>query len=132
MTKKEGEIDKKAIVQETLEQVKETLANDNYDEATLYHSVKDFLKKYIEADYEFTNKEIKKELERTYLNEEIKNDLINLVEKISIIEYSDEPLDENEAQKIMLYFYYILKRIHEQHKPKKGIFKRIKRIFTKS
>ncbi len=124
--KKETKAD---IVSEVLKKIEYHLSKNSIDESELYNVSKDFFKRYFELDYEFTYKELLEELDKIYLESELKENTITYVEKMGEIEYKDESMEDESLRKMFKYLHAIVKKMPaNESKNKKGFLEHVKSL----
>jgi hypothetical protein len=133
MKNKRGEKDitsnsnKLILKQNTQQKVNQFLSESEIDEKEVYLLIRDFFKKYLNLDYEFTNEELKKELRSVYWSDDLKQKTQNLFTILSKMEYFSKPLSNQQLNQLLLDFKEIIDDIVIVHYKKEATFlKKIK------
>ena len=128
MVKKKGEnfssnnINKLILKKNTYESINKILSNTKIIEKEVYTLIRNFFKEYFELNYEFTNHEIKRELKKFYLSNELKEDIKNLFDRLSQLEYLGNILTQQELKNLILDFKSIINKIITVHYKKETSF----------
>ncbi|MCD6464378.1 hypothetical protein J7L02_02540, partial [Candidatus Woesearchaeota archaeon] len=77
----------------------------------LYHVVKDFFKQYLHLDYEFTFEELIEEFDKVYLDPDVKQELIQFISDIGLIEFSENAYNEREVKEFLKSFAWLIDRL---------------------
>ncbi len=76
-----------------------------------FHIVKLFFAELFKIRYEFTFEELNKELERKRIDENLKERITFFLKKVSVVEYSNETLSEQELKKLLSDFLKLFEKL---------------------
>lgn len=110
------------LKQNTYKNIRSLLSLDTIPEKEVYNLIRDFFKKYLNIDYEFTNEELKKELKKVYFSHELKEDTSLLFDHLSRIEYLSQPLSQEELRNLLNKFKDIMDELITVHYKKQASF----------
>lgn len=125
MPKQLSEAEKKRILRENHhKKIDYALAKAFLKDFDVYNLVQDFFAEFLNLNYKFTHEELVKELDKLFLEEKLKNKIINFLEKLSFIEFnSDSEPTQEELKKLVLEFKEIINQlIIFQEETHKGLF----------
>jgi hypothetical protein len=90
------------------------------DQGEVYALAKQFFKAYLNKPYEYTADELQQELHRVYLSVTVRKRVESLIEKISLVEYTDTQYSQAELQLMLEDFIGIVKDMvteQKRHRP---------------
>lgn len=106
--------------------------NKTYIEDTdIYNVFKEFFSEYLEIKYEFTCLELKKELDKIYLEVPVRKRVNNFIDKLRVVEYDENALTEEEIRKLFKELDSIVDILIKGTKEKKGFVESFKKFFFK-
>lgn len=70
----------------------------------VYRLIKEFFKEYLHAHYEFTFDELVKELDKVYIEKNLRENVYKLLKDFSTIEYKDEEMPQETLQQVLATF----------------------------
>ena len=76
-----------------------------------FHIVKLFFAELLKIRYEFTFEELNKELERKRIDKNLKEQITFFLKKLSVVEYSNETLSEQELKKLLSDFLKLFEKL---------------------
>lgn len=82
----------------------------------VYRLSKEFFKAYLQHDYEFTMEELRRELHKVYLSSIVRERVESLIEKLSLLEYTDTEYSQAELQLLLHDLDTIIKNLVTEHK----------------
>ncbi|MCF7901111.1 hypothetical protein K9L67_02690, partial [Candidatus Woesearchaeota archaeon] len=85
----------------TLKKIDYYLTKSYLSDLDVYNVFKEFFSGYLELNYEFTCKDLLEETKKTFMDTSTKAKLDSLVNKLRIIEYSDESFDQKDLIEIL-------------------------------
>lgn len=86
------------------------------EDTDLYYYVKDFFREYLDLNKEISFGEIKNEIDKIYIQKDVKDAIKTYLQKISEIEYKDSAFDEDKIKQLIQEFYEITKHMHFEDK----------------
>lgn len=93
------------------------LKRKNYvAQGEVYNLSKSFFKSYIKKDQEFTTEELKHELHKIYLSGSVRTRIESLLEKLSLLEYTDTQYSQAEITLLLEELDAIIKDVTIEHK----------------
>ena len=100
------------------------LSKTTFDELDLYYLVKDFFREFLELKYEFSLEELKKELDKVFLEKSNTDSILAFIDKIKTIEYETTTFEAETLTKMMKEFSLIVDTLtsYVATKKKKGFF----------
>ena len=87
------------------------LGKQGLKDEELYHVVKDFFKQYLHLDYEFTFEELIEEFDKVYLDPDVKQELIQFISDVGLIEFSENAYKEREVKEFLKSFAWLIDRL---------------------
>jgi len=87
------------------------LGKQGLKDEELYHVVKDFFKQYLHLDYEFTFEELIEEFDKVYLDPDVKQELIQFISDVGLIEFSENAYNEREVKEFLKSFAWLIDRL---------------------
>ncbi len=87
------------------------LGKQGLKDEELYHVVKDFFKQYLKLDYEFTFEELIEEFDKVYLDPDVKQELIQFISDVGLIEFSENAYKEREVKEFLKSFAWLIDRL---------------------
>ena len=76
-----------------------------------FHIVKLFFAELLKIRYEFTFEELNKELERKRIDKNLKEQITFFLKKLSVVEYSNKTLSEQELKKLLSDFLKLFEKL---------------------
>ncbi|MCD6590227.1 hypothetical protein J7K74_03525 [Candidatus Woesearchaeota archaeon] len=120
-----------AIKEQALEKIDFLLTKKIVTEEELYHFVKEFFKRYLHIDYEFTYEELEEELAKVFIDEDTREMLDKFLEEVSFIEFSDLKFTSEEIKELLKTFALIIDIIIPEElppgSPGRALIERIKK-----
>ncbi len=83
--------------------------DDNFIQ--FFHLVRLFFAELFKIKYEFTFEELSKELEKKRIDKNLKEKILFFLKKLSVVEYSDETLSEQELKKLLGDFLKLFEKL---------------------
>jgi len=120
---------KKELKIEALRRIDYLLEKKIVHEEEIYYLVKNFFKRYLNLEYEFTYEELLNELTKIFIEEEVREVLEEFLEEVSFIEFSDEHFSTEELKELIKVFALIIDNLipEEIKGPEGEILERIKK-----
>ncbi len=115
------------IVKDYRRKTEYLLEKNKVEELELYDVSKEFFKKYLNVNYEATCKELINKVNTTYIPEHLEPSIKNYLDTLSVVEYKDSFMGDQQIKIMLEYFNTILKKLDEEPQKKsfwKSIFKR--------
>lgn len=103
-SKNNNQLNKGEVIKKTISKIKYINSKNKISEKEIYLTIKDFFKKYLDLDYEFTHEELVEELEKNYIEPKLKNKIIHLIKMIGVIEYSDKKFTQEQMKNMLFCF----------------------------
>ena len=136
MSKKEGEktssslrsvaakaaIAKKLMLESLVKKAEYYSGNSSVTDNDLYYIVKDFFRKFLDLDYEFSFDELLIEIDKTYMESQYREKTISLIKRVERIEYANAGLSPTEINNLMNEFYLLSKGLLKMSEHKKSSF----------
>lgn len=124
---------KKEILRDSLKKINYYLTKAVVTEKEVYEVYKTFFSKYYELNYEFSAQELLMELDKVYIEDRVKQYYEYIAKKISVIEYKDNSLPDNELKEILELLKQVVEYlIKNEPKIKKDFLKKIRSYFKKN
>lgn len=86
------------------------------EQAEIYRLAKGFFKAYLKKPYEFTGAELRQELHKIYLPTIVRERVDGLIEKLSLLEYTDTQYSQAELKLLLQEIESIVKMLVIEHK----------------
>ena len=99
--KKEATLSKREILSYTLKKIDYQLSRNVVADKELYDIYKYFFSNYYNLEYEFSADELSKELDKLYIEQNVRQYYDYIISRISIIEFKDDSLTEEEIREIL-------------------------------
>jgi len=136
MEEKRGESDSitnKLILKRAVDvKIKRILGKAFISEREIYDLVRDFFKKYLGVDYEFTADELLKELRRVYVTPELNLRIKLVLGKVAEIEHLSRSFSKPELEILLNDFKGIVDALIVFHYDKKSFFKKLRDALHRS
>lgn len=84
------------------------LGKHNIKDEELYNIIKDFFKDYLNIHYEFTFEELVQELEKVYIDPNLKQEVLEFIEEVGLIEFSDNAYNQNKIKEFLESFAWLI------------------------
>jgi|GEM_PF-2305456 len=104
------------VARDTRRKVSFLLRKPFVDQAEVYTIAKEFFRAYLKKEYEFTAEELKRELHKVYLSTVVREKVEALVEKLSLMEYTDTQYSQTEVKYLLEDLETIVKMLVSEHK----------------
>ncbi|MCC7574193.1 hypothetical protein KO361_01230 [Candidatus Woesearchaeota archaeon] len=91
-------------------------------DSDLYYFVKDFFREFLDINHELSFDEIIRELDKVFVNKEVKKAVVDYVNKIKAVEYKDSFFDEEKIRDLIKEFYDVVKFLRSEEKKEKSFF----------
>lgn len=117
-----GAINKLILKKAANRRTSQILSKAFISEKEVYNLIRGFFKKYLEIDYEFTHKELLKELKRVYLTPDLQKKVNSMFNKISSIEHSSKPFPRDDLENLLIDFNEIVEELIISHYVKNKSF----------
>jgi hypothetical protein len=117
------EVDYNQLKTSTVQQVQFLNEKATLSETDVYVVVKEFFKQLFSLDYEFSHEELLEEIDKTYIEEDTKNTLMDFIRMIGRIEYdSDTHFNNDELKGMLSTFNDVVERLIKEsiNQQKKG------------
>lgn len=128
MKKELSELERKRLLKKHHHQkIDYALAKAFINDSDVYKLVKDFFAEYLNMDYEFTHEELYRELNKKFIDQELKKEITLFLSQLSHLQFNMEKHPSQETLKHMIgRFKQIIEHlvVFEEQK-KKGFFSRI-------
>jgi len=85
------------------------------EQAEIYRLAKGFFKAYLKKPYEFTGAELRQELHKVYLPTIVRERVDGLIEKLSLLEYTDTQYSQAELKLLLQEIASIVKALVVEH-----------------
>jgi hypothetical protein len=122
-----GSITNKLILKKAVEvKIKRILEKAFISEREAYDLVRDFFKKYLLIDYEFTTEELLKELRRVYVTPELHARIKLVLERVAEIEHLSRSFSKPELEALLNDFKAVVDALIVFHYDKKSFFKKLR------
>ena len=122
-----GAVNKLILKKAVSKRIKQIQAKAFISEREIYELVRNFFKKYLGVDYEFTREELIKELRKVYISPELQEKVKHLFDHISEIEHSSKAFSKEELEKIIAEFRELVDALIVSHYQKeKSFFKKLR------
>jgi hypothetical protein len=82
----------------------------------VYYTAKEFFAQLLQLDYEFTHEELLEEFEKTYLDKDTHEKLIDFIKTIGQMEYSTKKFSQNELKTLVEEMRDIINNLLSHHK----------------
>lgn len=123
---------KRIILESLKKQTKYMLNKPVLEDTNLYYYIKDFFRNYLNIESEVSFEEIINKLEKTYIPKELKQELIEYINKVKHIEYEYTDIDEENIKKYVTEFFELAKQLPSENVQKENFFtKLLKKIGLK-
>lgn len=86
------------------------------EDTDLYYYVKDFFREYLDLNRETSFEEIMQEIDKIYIQKDVKDAIKAYLKKISEIEYKDSTFDEDKIKQLIQEFYELTKHMQFEEK----------------
>ena len=121
-----SETDRKRLLkQDHHQKINYALAKAFLDDDDVYRLVKDFFAAYLNLDYEFTHEELIKELNKQFIDEALKKQIMQFLANLSVLQFNSETSPTQQQLRNMIEeFKTIINKLilfEEQH-TRKGMF----------
>lgn len=128
MKKELSELERKKLLKKNHHQkIDYALAKAFINDSDVYKLVKDFFADYLNLDYEFTHEELVVELNKKFIEENLKMEISTFLSKLSHLQFNtDKHPSQEELKNIITSFKYIISKLivfEESHR--KSFFSRI-------
>jgi hypothetical protein len=90
-----------------------------------YNLAKEFFKSYIHKDEEFTTEELKHEMHKVYLSGSVRTRVEALLEKLSLLEYTDTQYSQEEVKLLLEELDSIIRDVNIEHKGRLPLLTRL-------
>ncbi len=136
MEEKRGELDSitnKLILKKAVDvRIRRILSKAFISEREAYDLVRDFFKKYLGVDYEFTTDELLKELRRVYVTPELHARIKLVLDRVSEIEHLTRSFSKQELEALLNDFKGVVDALIVFHYEKKSFLSKVKDALHKS
>ncbi len=106
MSDKRGEdvTDKLLLKRATKKKIDRLLQKPRPSAVAAYNLIKNFFKAYTEKDYEYTREELIDELDKVYLEDDVKQKVVNAIRELGKIEFANVDYSKQEIESLMKDF----------------------------
>lgn len=99
------------------------------DQRDVYRLFKHFFQEYLEKHYEFTIDELRHEIHCIYLQHGVRERIDDLLEKLSVLEYSDTVFSHDEVRTILDDFDMVVRSLVAKSERKESFVRKLLRHF---
>jgi len=136
MVEKRGESDNitnKLVLKKAVEsKINHLLGKPSVSEKEVYDLIREFFKKYLGVDFEFTSDELVRELRRVYVTPDMQERIHNLMDRVSEIEYLSKKFSSEELNVLLQDFKILVDELIVYHYENKSLFKKVKDVLCGS
>ena len=122
MSEKDGELDLFRLCSDTIDKVDHYRSKNTTTDVEVYTVVKTFFSAYFEIEKEYSIHELQDKINTTYFDEGVRENLLQIIHKLEVVEYEDSPYQEKELDSILSEFRSILVTLRDEEKDDSGFF----------
>lgn len=128
----EQELSRKALLDGIIKKIDYYSQKNTVTDLDLYYLMKEFFRIFLELKYEFSFDELIEELDKIYLETKQREEVVNFINKIKVIEYHDSPFKEDKIKEFIKHFSEISKALVKAGtEEKQTLWKKLKKMFHK-
>ncbi|MGV8162159.1 MAG: hypothetical protein ACP5N2_02365 [Candidatus Nanoarchaeia archaeon] len=140
MVEKEGEktsskvkvIPKKVLLEAIIKKIDYYSSKNAVSDVDLYYLIKEFFAEFLDMNYEFSLDELIFELDKIYINNSLRNETAEFIEKVKIIEYADKSFSPEYVRELVRELSLIVRKLAAVTKTdKKGFWSNFGGLFAK-